>query len=361
MRYYSIKITDPDSGEVIRPKVFEKLGLEESYTSYVNGKNLAAALDVELNIPIYNYAVPLQNAFVRIFGVSYAELSQSTSLEGKNIEVKGGMQKGLPLAKPEQNGVLVEGRIFQSIGNNLGLERSLDLILIPNLLDKPANFSFSWPANTILADAIRATLKTAMTGYTLKIEISDDLKLAADVAFTAPKLEDFSSMILRITSDSQFAGITTLSKSKYRGVNITIKGMTVIVYDDTKDHGGVTIDDPKKILFEDMIGQPTWLAASTIALKTVLRADISVGDFIQLPEKLNRPYVLTTVGSAFPNTPARNESAFKGKFQVVSVHHMARFRQSTADAWVTLIAAIFIIDSDKESANTSNQGSGTTF
>lgn len=363
MRYYSIKITDPDSGEIIRPEVFKKLNLDATYTSYVNGKSIPGALNVEINIPIFNYANPLQNAFVRVMGVTFKELSQSTALTGKNIQIKAGMQKGLPLAKADQNGVICEGKIFQSIGNNLGLERSLDLIIIPSTLDKPANFSFIWPANTPLSDAIQATLNVSMPGYTIKMAISDELKMNSEPGFTAGKLEVFSSMILQLTQDTQFAGIKTLSGAKYAGVNIKIDGKTVTVYDGTKDHGGSKFEEPKKIAFEDMIGQPTWVAASTIALKTVMRADISVGDYIQLPEKLGSPYVLTTAASAFPGTPARNESAFKGKFWVVSVQHFGSFRQPTADAWTTLFTAVFITDSEKEPVTqpNSNEGSGTVF
>ena len=143
-RYYAITITNPKTGEVVRPRTLAKLNLPETYTSYVNGKTLPGALNVELNIPLYNYATPRQGAWIRVWGVSNAELAQANDLNDMEIVIKGGMQKGLPLAKPAQNGVLAQGKIFQAYGNLIGVDRTLDMIIMPSVgtQTKPLNFSF---------------------------------------------------------------------------------------------------------------------------------------------------------------------------------------------------------------------------
>jgi len=344
MRYYSIKITNPESGEVVRPRSLSALQLTDTYSSYVNGRTLPGALNVELNIPLYNYATPLQGSFVRVWGVSIEELGQANNLAKHNIVIKAGMQKGLPLAKPGQAGVIVVGTIFQAFGNMIGTDRTLDMIILPptGVGGVPLNFSFIWPKDTPLSSAIRATLQVALPGYEIKMSISADLKMSSEQTGIYTKLSDFATAIQRLTRQKLFAGFQTLSGISYKGVEITIKERTVLVYDGTEDYSKNSYSNPIKIAFEDMIGQPTWITATSINFKTVMRADISVADYIKMPEKLNSPYVLTVPGAAFPGTPARSDSAFKGVFVVQKAHHFGNFRQADAASWVTSYDAVFV-------------------
>lgn len=341
MRYYSITITDPATGNVIRPRIFQPLKLPDTYTSYVNGKTLPGALDIEIQAVAYPYAVPKQGSFIRIWGISLQEISNGTDLNGKDIIVKAGMQKGLPLARPSQNGVILQGSIFQCNGNWIGTDKTLDIMLLPTEA-KPKNFAFNWPKNTPLADAIKATLGTALPNLDPKISISGDLKLPGNMVGSYAKLEDFAQAIKRVSNLPAFAGIKTLSGAKYSGVDITVKEKTVLVYDGTADYAANSYSNPKKIDFIDLIGQPTWLNATKINFKCVMRADISVGDYVSLPTSLAPPYVLTTQGSALPNTPARDKLTFKGgKFVVQNVYHWGRYRQPSAEAWCTTYDAVF--------------------
>lgn len=357
MRRYSITISKPGSSEPIRPAAFARLALPDTYGSVVNDRTLPGALDIELQIQTWNYDVAKAGSWLRIYGVPNAELGQSAQLAGNDIIVKCGMARGLPLAKPEQYGVIFQGRIFQCFGNLVGVDRTLDIILTPGggVGEKPLNFTFKCPRNTPLADAIKTTLEAAFKapagaaanqGFKFDIQISDELKFSDDKAGSYTKLSDFARMILGLTTQKQFAGIKTLGntggKNDYRGVKIAVKEKTVTVYDNTKTFGEFTVNSPKEIAFEDLIGQPTWVSFNQINFKCTMRADLYVGAYVKLPSGLRSPFVLTTPGAAFPGSPSRNNSTFEGVFQILEQYHFGRFRQADANSWNTSFFAVFI-------------------
>ena len=335
MRYYDITITDPNSGKVIKPKWADSLGLDTSYTSYVNGQTLSAALDIELNLRTYRLATPQQGSFVRIYGIGIEEISQSADLENMEIVVKGGMQKGLPLARPEQSGVIAKGKIYQAIGNWQGIDKTLDLILTPFEV-KPKNFVLIWKRNAQLSDGIKAAIQGAYPNLKVTMAISDKLVAPADFKAQYKRFEDFATAVKKATMLSLFSGITTQSGQKYGGVDMTMRGNDeVIVYDGTSNYSKNSYDNPKTIDFLDLVGQPGWAGPTIVNIKTVMRADIWVGDYIKLPEKLSSPYVLTPNSAAFPNAPSRNKLIFQGVFKVNSVYQWGRYRQTSAGDWVT--------------------------
>src|SRR6202012_5056198 len=95
VRFYDIVITDPDTGKQVK-----------RFTSYLNGKTDPGALDIEIDLPVASFAQPMgsSGAFVRIWGISLADIGQASNLNGKRISISGGIQKGLPLANPQQSG-----------------------------------------------------------------------------------------------------------------------------------------------------------------------------------------------------------------------------------------------------------------
>lgn len=343
MRFYDIQITSKD-GKLIQPSYFA--GVTKSFaTSFVNGQTLTAALNIELDIPLANYAVAQPGAWLRIWGISLAEIYNASKLDKATIKIYAGMKKGLPLAKPEQSqGILVQGQIFQPFGNWIGTDMTLEMTLLPFLGTNPtpSNISFEWKAKQSLSDAITSTLNAAFPGFTVKISISDSLTQANDQKGYYATLGQFASYILKYTQSSQFAGIKTLSGSKYTGVNITVKDKTILVYDGTANYGAASFDSPKAISFEDMVGQPTWLNPVVINMKTVMRSDLSVGDYITLPKTNLSPYVIATQASSIPNSPTRDKSIFQGKFRITDLHHFGNFRQASADSWVTMFNAISV-------------------
>lgn len=322
MRYYSVVITD-QNGDLVRSAALAPLGAQATYTSLVNGKTLANALNVELDLPVVPYAQPMGNGLIRVWGISLGEISQAANLNGMNIAVYGGMQKGLPLANPVQSGLLVRGQILQAFGNWIGTEQTLDLILAPAAgeIDKPRNISFNWKARTQLAQALATTLTVAFPGFQIDINISPNLVLAGDQPGIYQTLAQFAAFLKDLTAN--------IIGGTYTGIEVRIADRRVVVYDQT------TPAAPVQIAFQDLIGQPTWLSAPVIQAKLVMRADINVGSYIKLPPTLatNRAQSLSQF---------RQQSAFQGTFWVNQVRHVGNFRQPDAASWVTVVDGVVV-------------------
>jgi len=331
MRYYDIIIRNKDTGDIIRPASLAKLNLESTYTSYINGKSIAGALNIVLDVPLAPFAIPTSNAYVSIQGVSLAEISQSNDLSGHEITIFAGMRAGLPLAKPEQSQLpLVQGSIFQAFGNWEGTNQSLDLMLqaFTGTLREPKNLTLNWKKNTTLGDAIRKSLSVAFgSAYSYNISISNQLKKSSDEIGFYATLAQFARDVKDLSLNTQFKGITPVGGGAYQGVEITLNNKTFNVTD------GTVVQPARAIAFEDLIGQPTWIGPNTLNFKTAIRTDISVGDRITMPA-INTPFVLTAPGAAFSGVPARSQSTFKGEFQITEAHAFGNFRMANATAWV---------------------------
>lgn len=315
-----------------------------TYTSFENGKTNPSALQVELDIPVAPFASPAQSgAFVKVWGVPLSTISQAQDLRFKGIKVYGGFQKGLPLANPAQSGLLVQGYIFPVFGNWIGTDQSLDLIVAagPPPLDTknpttPRNLTINWKQGQNLSDAIKSALGTAYSGYSNDIKIDQNLKLLQDETAYFSSLEAFARYV-KATSKS------IIKKTDYPGVDIILRGTVFNVFDGsaqssspTSPSGGATgstSSGSKVVAFQDLIGQPTWIEAPFIQFKTMMRADIQVGDQIPLPK------TLVTNSAQAQASLINQQVSFQGKFQISSVRHVGSYRQPTADAWVTIFEA----------------------
>jgi hypothetical protein len=349
-RFYDIKITDPKTGKVVQPKFMQKTGIDSTFTSFVNGQSLPGALLVELDFPITTYDTPWFGARLSIWGVGIEELAQSNDLAGKNIEVRAGMKPGLPLAtaasENNQAGLILSGAIYQAYGAWIGNQMRLDLILQPPTGGGQAklNYQFKCPANQPMSQAIKTCLETALgSDYEVKMAISPQFVFSSDQTGTYTKLSSFANWLKRISKAQQFNGIKTTTGISYstQGVSISVTGKTVLVFDGTSDgYSNWTSSKPREVAFQDLVGQPTFIDPVSINFKTVLRGDLSVGDYIKLPEKLAAPYVITSPGAGVPGAPIKNQSIFQGTFWVKAVHHFGNSRQATTDAWCTSFDAV---------------------
>ena len=326
MRYYTLIISDPDGSNVLNllgstftsqtvPGVDGSVSLS-SLSSL--GQSLRGALNVELDIPVVPYAVPMGAAFVRVWGISITSISQSSNLNGKLIKVFAGMAKGLPLANPQQAGLIMEGTIQQAFGNWEGVNQTLDMIVQPatGLPATPLNLTMPWNKGQPLSEAISNTIAVAFPDYALQINISDKLVLPADEPGYFQTLSQFAQQI-KLTSQRIIGG-------DYAGVDIVIKEKKFVIYD------GTTQTTPKQIAFTDLIGQPTWINAGQIMSKCVMRADINLGDFVKLP-----PGQIVTTPQSY--SQYRNGSTFQGTYQVDQVRHVGNFRHGSGEAWITTL------------------------
>lgn len=330
MRYYNIIITNPSSGQVVVPAALASLGISGStYTSLYNGATLTAALDVEIDAFVAPYATPSSDAgaYVGVWGVSLAEIAQSNNLNNFNISVYGGFQKGLPLANPSQLGLLFSGFIQQCIGNWVGNDMVLSFYVFPGqnpAATQPLNLSFNWQAGTPFSSAIKSSLSTAFSGHTVNVNVSSQLTYPGGTqSGVYPDIQSFSNYLESLTQP--------IVGGKYSGVQISQSGKTINVFDNTTSSSS----NPITVLFQDMIGQPTWIAPATVQVKCPMRADIQVGGQIKFDPA---GIVATTLPQSQSQT--RDKSAFQGTFTVSQMHHVGRLRSPSSDAWVSVIDAV---------------------
>ena len=349
-RYYDIQIFSPQSQELVKRWTSHPDGLPSSTWPD------PGAQDVEIDLPVTGYANPSGNAFVRVWGISLAEIGQSQSwnpnpsgkfgsgaitqgsntaggpvqpvppnakLIGASIAIRGGMGKGLPLANPAQAGLLVSGTINEAFGNWQGTDMTLDMYVVGGNItgNQLANLSVEWPANTPLSDLIKKTLNLAFPGYAVDINIDQSLVLPnAETGFYGS-----------LTSFAQYLrGISKHIKGKdatYQGVQLFFGPNKNFIVTD-----GTTQKSPKTIEFIDLIGQPTWLNTAKIGFTCVMRSDILVDDYVELPNTMQT----STQGSVLGT---RDQLAFQGTFQVYSVRHIGRFRNPNGASWITVFEA----------------------
>jgi len=330
LRYYKITVSDPATGEIFVPdyRTHTTTGFVRTpagsgaatFTTVLNGVTIPGALNIEFDIPVYQFAEPAGAASIRVWGIGLEQISQASNLNGMSIEIAGGMVSGLPLANPAQAGTLARGKIFQAFGNWQGINQTLDFVFYADTgsADAPQNLVLNWKAGMQLSAAISNTLQTAFPTYKQSINIKN-LMLVNDEVGYFQTLAQFSRYIRDISQRAGGAG--------YDGVCISLQGKSIAVYD-----GSTKPTPPKQIVFTDLIGQPVWKDFATIGLYCVLRSDIQVGDYISLPKAQ-----VTTTAQSYP--AYRNQSVFQGTFQVGRVRHVGNFRQPDASSWITVIDA----------------------
>jgi hypothetical protein len=126
---------------------------------------------------------------------------------------------------------------------------------------------------------------------------------------------------------------SVLGTTNYLGVNVTIDGNTIKVWDGAQDTNNINIKS------YELLGQPTWLGPNSIEVKVVLRSDIKIDSFITLPPTFyntGENEALANAGSSLGGF-----MTFSGKFRVRKVTHYGNSRTPDALSWNTTIEALF--------------------
>lgn len=329
MRFYSLSLTTTAGKSV----TFSSRVPSPSGNGTINNPG---ALNITFDAPVAPMATPQGLMNVTVWGIGLAQISQAADLNGASFTLVGGMAPGLPLATAASGyaGVLFQGTVYQAYGNWQGINQTLELVVMPGGLPlvTPHGIAFTWQPGQTLASAIVAALGGSFPGYLIDTTgMSQSLVQSQSTAQSGAyqSLSDFSDMILQ---QSQAIGTATLGPS-YPGVQIWVSGNSIVAYDGSASPTTIALQ------FQDLIGQPTWMALNQVSFKTVLRADIQLGSQITFPTGIQSPYALITPAAAVPGTPVRNASAFKGTFIVQEVHHYGNFRQPDADSWATAFVA----------------------
>jgi len=373
MRFYRIVVSDPATGDVFVPNYNGKPGfsrvaaspLLSTYTSLNQGGSVSvagstnpAAQNIEIDLPVTFLHEPVPGAYLRIWGISLAEIGQANDLQGMNVAIYGGMAKGLPLANPQQSGLLASGQILQSFGNWIGTDMTLDMYVffggssptsnqtsgnpsststtpLPSTNQNPANLTWLWKANQSFTEAVANTLSTAFPKYQIQGAVSPNLVWngAPEVGYFATPAQ-FAQYINALSQ--KIIGGYAPNPQAYPGVSLTLQNNVITISD------GTTQTSPKQINFLDLIGQPTFSQPFQVQVSCVMRADISVGDYVKLPPGPG----ITQSGSAsqyFNAQPgnqystAKSGSIFSGTFFVTAIRHIGNFRNPSHASWITTL------------------------
>ncbi|EOW6510873.1 hypothetical protein ACOZXQ_000593 [Cronobacter malonaticus] len=337
MRYYDIQIFSPPDESGTPGKLFKQ------YTSLKNGVFNPGNLMIEFDIQRFGESTPKGQSTITIWGISQQEMQQARQdMFGMSIRMWAGMSKGLPLAKPEQAGLVLEGTIWQVLGNWQGTELRLDLIVtagpVPAIQPAPlapVNLTLPWNKGVKLSVALTQCFQN-MGGYDFSISISDRLVNNYDSGMFCGSLTELAQRLKTLSKN-------IIKDKNYSGVEMTmVNGKVIRVFDndfschsdkDSHKSAAHRSQNPKQIAFTDLIGQPTWIQFGTISVPCVMRSDIQVGDYIRMPPKL-RPMIQASSYSQF-----RDDTAFNGDFLVSSVRLIGNSRQPDANSWVTVIEA----------------------
>ncbi len=294
------------------------------YTSKTNtGGNNGAALKIEFDIPAFCYGDPAGFASIKVSGVNFADIRASKNLNGATLKLQGGMAKGLPLANPSQAGLLLAGTVQQAFGNWQGTEVSLELIVSPKVgtIDQPVNLAYTWAKGDTLEAMVRQVLGIAYPGSVITGQFDPRLIYTEDAPFFYQTMTQLAQFVLETSR-------AIITDKTYLGAQITPTAVGFRLFDGTEK------PKAKEIRPVDMVGQPTWLDFGTLQFKVVLRADLSVGDIVKLPQGSN---VINTAASF---TQYRDTLAFQGEFQITGIRHLGDSRQPDANAWVTVVTCV---------------------
>lgn len=333
MRYYDITILDPDDASEI-----------EHWTSYNTETSTSNpyALNIEMDIPLGPMHDPVgKDSYVRIWGVPISKLSQASDYTYKNIVISGGFQNGLPLANSDQAGIIAKGMIYNSFGNWVGTDMTLDLYITAGSASSsddiggsgtnytPKNIIFSCSKGDTFSSALENTFDTAFPNYAQDIDLDDTLVASEDINGHYHTLEQLSQYL------NKKSKLIKSSEDTYPGVMLWIDLDTVYAHDwvstDTSSY--------TQIEFKELIGQPTYGAPYGIQFMCPMRTDLTIGSVVEMPKTL----YTTTSGalSGITSTSSqRDTSIFSGTFIVKQIRHVGNFRDPSGSAWMTVFDAI---------------------
>lgn len=329
MRYYRIVLTNKD-GKTPTDSAGNAIGPFDTTDSPGSG------LQVEFDALITGYDVVSSGTLIVIYGLPITTISQSVKLSGCQIEVYAGFTDGLPLANPDQQGLIISGQVYNHYANWIGTHQSLNLIVNPspvlNDAGQARSISLDGKKGEKLSDVLKRGLVEAYPEFEIEISISDLLVLAEDGVGIYNRLGQLATAI----RSQSFSIINT---DEYTGVQMVMQNRAIRVFDSTSstsEDGGIPI------LPQELIGQPTWIGPVSVSFKCPMRADLRCGDVIKLPQDIiSGPGSLLSVNTERSYSMLRDTVNFTGQFLITSVRHVGDYlNPDSNNAWVTIYEAV---------------------
>lgn len=335
MRYYKIELKDANGNPLVLSSLANS-GMPPGVITSLNadGTTNPNALNIELDITQYpgHSAGGDSRSYVRIWGLSLSDIRDAYSYKDGTITVSAGMAKGLPLANPNQQGVLVTGSILQAFGNWLGVDMTLDLIIGP-AKDTPAvaaNFAFHWEKGEKLKDLVDRVLKQATPNLDITVNINDNR--------VAPM--NYDGQYQTLTQFAQLLYWMTKTEGKEDGVVILLDGKKVVASEHPTSQqsiGATDISSPTQIDFNDLLGQVTWYGPLQITAKLVMRGNLAPMQVLKFPPGLVSSVTAASM-PAYGGAPRdRDNLGFSGTYQILQMQHWGNFRQPDGLSWNTTI------------------------
>ncbi len=316
MRAYDLQLTNPQTGKIVR-----------EWSSRPGGVFDPHALNVIFDVPVTVGGTPIHQPVISLEGISIRDIGNAQNFAGTvdqttaqivggtNLTLKAGMQAGLPLANPRQFGLIVQGTVFQSWGNWIGTDMSLSFIIVPSIYryNHPGNIVFNWKVGQTLEQALNQTLSVAYPNTPVVYRISQNIVATRDDLHYCATFDVLAQHVVNLT-----------------GASLAFNANRITIYDNS-------LAAPlTEFAFTDFVGQPTWINYDIIQVKTVMRGDIQVGDFVKFPQGFySLPSFVTTQSAALPSY-AKYKSAIQGVFVVQQVRHVGNFRQPDGNDWVSI-------------------------
>ena len=367
MRFYNLKITErknPDKADAAYRKKsnlpFAKtaaLGIGNRpllhLSSYVkrdpNGPGFVpgfatdrfdpGALDIQFQFTensLTTFDTSSGAASITIRGIDIATVKAAENLRGKTVSLYAGMGRGLPLSKPEQSGEILLGTVMSSVGNWEGTDLSLTLYVLPYIVppeqwgtpiapgltpteqQQPVdNLQFHCRWGEDLTIATKQALKAAATNYHVEFKIPNAVRLASrEYTGRYHSLKDLCIGIGRIWKESEGLDLA-----------ISIRSNSLVVT--TDDH----TKKAAKVPFEELMGQPAWNGPAEISFTTALRADICVGDLVELANISEAGLIMAQNSAAI--FALRQHSLFAGTYVVRTISHLGQFRSPDGLQWAS--------------------------
>jgi hypothetical protein len=314
------------------------------WTSEINGVNDPGALDIVFDIQLTLGATDSPysgSAHITVYGIPISVISQQSNFNDCQLQLYAGFGHGLPLAELQypHRGKILDGKIWPCFGNWVLNNTSIEFVVTPGKLDQggptdPKNVIHNMPAGMQLSTAIQNALTIAYPGAQLNIAISPKLKLTYPDWGFHQSITQYAAYVKALSHSI----LGTPSTSGYQGVKISMQGNTIKVTDGTTKGGAVNI------IYEDLVGQPTWIGNQAIQVMTLLRADIGPTTDNAGNPQIILPPTLTTTTEQLGTIPQPglngNYLTFQGTWDVQKVRHIGHFRDPQWNSWLTIIEAI---------------------
>jgi hypothetical protein len=193
-------------------------------------------------------------------------------------------------------------------------------------LSAPLNLIHNLMPNMSLSSGIQETLGKAFPGANVVTNIHPGLKLPYQDAGMYQNMKQYAGYLKSLSQ-------SVLGTKNYNGIQTSSHDNTIHVWDGTQPP--INMGTIRVI---DLIGQPGWIDQQRIHVKTVLRADLHIGDAFTLPPGIPMGVSAdaNVLGSGGAASPQRGHVTVEGmSFRIYRILHVGDFRSPHGADWST--------------------------